>query len=53
MLQNHCKGIYFSPNNQKKTQKKSQTCNFFIWINYVYDVRRHNLDYFMEDIMEL
>ena len=53
MLQNHCKGIYFSPKNQKKTQKKSQTCNFFIWINYVYDVRRHNLDYFMEDIMEL
>ena len=22
MLQNHCKGTDFSPNNQKKTQKK-------------------------------
>ena len=30
MLQNHCKGIYFSPNNQKKTQKKSQTWWFFL-----------------------
>lgn len=24
MLQNHCKGTDFSPNNQKKTQKKTQ-----------------------------
>lgn len=33
MLQNHCKGTDFSPNNQKKTQKKSQTCHIFlIWI---------------------
>lgn len=55
MLQSHCKGIKSPPkkkNNQKKTQKKSKTCNFFIWIDYEYNVRRHNLDYFMEDIME-
>ena len=30
MLQNHCKGTDFSPNNQKKTQKKSQTCHIFL-----------------------
>ena len=30
MLQNHYKGTDFSPNNQKKTQKKSQTCNIFL-----------------------
>ena len=35
MLQNRCKGIYFSPNNQKKTQKKLQTCHIFLfWIGY-------------------
>ncbi len=35
MLQNRCKGTDFSPNNQKKTQKKSQTCDIFlIWIDY-------------------
>lgn len=35
MLQNHCKGIYFHLNNQKKTHKKSQTCHIFlIWIDY-------------------
>ena len=33
MLQNHCKGIYFSPNNQKKTHKKLHPCYIFlIWI---------------------
>lgn len=35
MLQNHYQGIYFRPNNQKKTQKKSQTCHIFLfWIGY-------------------
>lgn len=29
MLQNHYKVMNFSPNNQKKTQKKSQTCYIF------------------------
>ena len=33
MLQNHCEGINFSLNNQKKTQKISQTCHIFlIWL---------------------
>ena len=33
MLQNYCKGIYFSPNNQKKTHKKLHPCYIFlIWI---------------------
>lgn len=33
MLQNHSKGMNFPPDNQKKTQKKSQTCHIFlIWI---------------------
>lgn len=30
MLQNHRKGTDFSTNNQKKTQKKSQTCHIFL-----------------------
>ena len=30
MLQNHYKGTDFSPNNQKKTQKKSQTWWFLL-----------------------
>ncbi len=30
MLQNYYKGMYFSPNNQKETQKKSQTCHIFL-----------------------
>ena len=35
MLQNQCKGIHFYLNNQKETQKKSQTCHIFlIWIDY-------------------
>ena len=29
MLQNHCKGTDFSPNNQKKTQKKHKLATFF------------------------
>ena len=54
MLQNQCKGMIFNPDNQKKTQKKSQTWWFFlIGIDYAYNVRQYNLDYFMEDIMEL
>jgi hypothetical protein len=37
MLQNRCKDIKFSPNNQKKTQKKSQTwCFFFILLGLQY-----------------
>lgn len=35
MLQNHCKGIYFFPNNQKKTHKMSHRCSIFlIWFGY-------------------
>lgn len=30
MLQYHYKGADFSPDNQKKIQKKSQTCYFFL-----------------------
>jgi len=30
MLQNQCKGTDFSPNNQKKTQKKSKICYIFL-----------------------
>ena len=29
MLQNHCKGTDFSPNNQKKTQKNHELATFF------------------------
>ena len=29
MLQNHCKGMFFSPNNQKKTHKKLHPCYIF------------------------
>ena len=32
MLQNHYKGINFSLNNQKKTQKISQTCHIFLFL---------------------
>ena len=35
MLQNRCKGIYFSRNNQKKTHKKSQTCNIFLILGWI------------------
>jgi len=35
MLQNHCKVMNFSPNNQKKTQKNSQACYIFlIWTTF-------------------
>ena len=30
MLQNHCKGTDFSPNNQKKTQKKNHKLATFL-----------------------
>ena len=30
MLQNHCKGIDFSPNNQKKTHKMFHCCCIFL-----------------------
>ena len=30
MLQNHCKGTDFSPNNQKKTQKKITNLMIFL-----------------------
>lgn len=43
----------FLPKQPKENTEKSQTCNFLIWIDYAYNNRRHNLDYFMEDIMEL
>ena len=38
MLQNHYKGTDFSPNNQKKTQKKSQTCHIFLILDWVWNV---------------
>ena len=42
------------PEQPKENTEKSQTWWFFlIGIDYAYNVRQYNLDYFMEDIMEL
>ena len=34
MLQNRYKGTDFSPNNQKKTQKKPHPCYIFLILDY-------------------
>ena len=36
MLQNHCKGMNFSPNNQKETQKKITNLMIFLDSDWLY-----------------
>ena len=37
MLQNHCKGTDFSPNNQKKTQKKITNLINFLDLDWLWN----------------
>ena len=37
MLQNQYKCMNFSPNNQKKTPKKSQTCHIFFDFDWLWN----------------
>ena len=39
MLQNRFKGTDFSPNNQKKTQKKSHTCYIFFDLEHLCHIK--------------
>lgn len=42
MLQNHYKGMNFSPNNQKKTQKKITNLPHFLVFGLVIECRNGN-----------
>lgn len=42
MLQNHCKGTDYSPNNQKKTQKNHKLVIFLIKTSSVQNIFERN-----------